>query len=61
MSELTVILKDADKTIKHKFLMYATYTLSPYDPDVKKCIDEAKLSFQGDIESIIITTKMVVQ
>jgi hypothetical protein len=62
MSELTVIVKDADRTYRHKFLLYDAYTVQLDDPVIKECIDEAINSFKSDaVESVIVNIKMVVQ
>jgi len=40
-SELTVTIKSDDGTYKQKFPMYDAYQVTPEDPLVKQCIDEA--------------------
>lgn len=52
MTELTVILKDSDRTYKQKFLIYDVYNTSEDDPTILKCIQEAKQNFDGEPESI---------
>jgi len=54
MSELTVILKDSDRTYRQKFLIYEDYAVSCEDPVIRMCIDEAKKNFEGEPESIQI-------
>ena len=54
MNELTVILKDSDRTYRQKFLIYENYTLFDEDPVIRMCIDEAKKNFEGEPESIQI-------
>lgn len=56
MLELTVILKDSEKMFKQDFLIYDEITLGSYDthPEVLNCIEEARLNFQGDPESVQI-------
>lgn len=61
MNELTVILKDADRTYKQKFLIYESYSVSDADPLVIKCIEEAKKSFPGEAESIQIRIGMEIR
>jgi hypothetical protein len=58
MTELTVILKDSDRTYRHKFLIYEHYTLCADDPVIRICIEEAKKSFEGEPESIQIKIHM---
>ncbi len=54
MNELTVILKDSDRTYRQKFLVYEAYQVSCEDPVILKCIDEARKNFEGDPENIQI-------
>jgi hypothetical protein len=54
MSELTVILKDSDRTYRQKFLIYEDYTVSCEDPVILMCIEEAKKNFEGEPENIQI-------
>lgn len=54
MTELTVILKDPERTYRQKFLMYETYTVSMDDPHIISCIEEAKKNFDGEPEDIQI-------
>jgi len=58
MSELTVILKDSDRTYRQKFLIYEHYTMSWDDSVILMCIDEAKKNFDGEPEQIQIKTHM---
>lgn len=61
MSELTVILKDSERTYRQKFLIYATYCVSEDEPEIIKCIEEAKQNFQGDPEEITIKISLEIQ
>jgi len=54
MTELTVILKDSDRTYRQKFLIYEEYSPNTEDPVILNCINEAKKNFEGDPESIQI-------
>ena len=54
MSELTVILKDSERTYRQKFLIYEDYTISEDDALIRMCVEEAKKNFIGDPESIEI-------
>ncbi len=54
MNELTVILKDSDRTYRQKFLIYEDYSVSCNDPLICMCIDEAKKNFDGEPENIQI-------
>jgi hypothetical protein len=59
--EVTVVLKDDEKTNRHKFLQYDMFTMSDTDPFILECIDEARKSFQGEPDDIIIKTSMTVK
>jgi hypothetical protein len=61
MTELTVILKDSDRTYRQKFLIYETYSMVEDDPIIMACIVEAKKSFEGDPETIQIKVHLEVQ
>ncbi len=54
MNELTVILKDSDRTYRQKFLIYEQYRVSTDDAVIIACIQEAKKNFEGDPETIQI-------
>ncbi len=54
MSELTVILKDSERTYRQKFLIYETFTLTCEDPVILRCIEEAKKNFNGEPEDVQI-------
>jgi len=54
MNELTVVLKDSDRTYRQKFLIYERYKVSQDDAIIIACIQEAKKNFEGEPESIQI-------
>ena len=54
MNELTVILKDSDRTYRQKFLIYETYSVSADERVILRCIEEAKKNFEGEPESVQI-------
>lgn len=61
MTELTVILKDSDRTYRQKFLVYESYTPSENDSIVLACIEEAKKCFEGEPETIQIKIHLEIQ
>ena len=61
MNELTVILKDSDRTYRQKFLIYEDYYVSDVDPVILRCIDEAKKNFEGEPECIEIKIHLEIQ
>jgi hypothetical protein len=61
MSELTVILKDSERTYKQKFLIYKDYAVADDDAVILACIEEAKKNFEGEPESIQVKIHMEIQ
>lgn len=61
MNELTVVLKDSERTYRQKFLIYDDYCLNQDDPIILQCIKDAKANFQGEPESIQIKIHMEIQ
>lgn len=61
MSELTVILKDSDRTYRQKFLIYERIIVSQDDAIILACIHEAKKSFEGQPESIQVKIHLEIQ
>jgi hypothetical protein len=54
MTELTVILKDSERSYRQKFLVYETYSTDIDDPVITSCIDQASKNFEGDPDTIQI-------
>jgi hypothetical protein len=61
MTELTVILKDSDRTYRQMFLIYEGYTTAEDDPVILDCIYQAKKSFEGDPESVQVKIHLEIQ
>jgi hypothetical protein len=61
MTELTVILKDSERTYRHKFLIYETYSATEDDPVILRCIEDAKKNFEGEPEEITIKISLEIQ
>lgn len=61
MTELTVILKDPERTYRQKFLVYEDYSPNEDDPIIRACIEEAKKSFEGEPETIQIKIHLEIQ
>ena len=57
--ELTVILKDSERTYRQKFLIYDGVVMSPADDQIAQCISDARKNFEGEPEDIIVRTVMV--
>lgn len=61
MNEITVILKDSERTYRQKFLSYEQYTVSENDSVILKCIEQAKKNFEGEPESIQVKIHLEIQ
>jgi len=61
MTELTVILKDSERTYRQKFLIYEKYSIRDDDPIILSCITEAKKNFQGQPENIQVKIHLEIQ
>lgn len=49
--EITVHIKDDEKSLKKKFLVYGPISCSVFDPKVKECIDETIKYFNMPIDN----------
>jgi hypothetical protein len=54
MSELTIVLKDEERTYRHKKAIYQPYVITYDDPLILEAIEEAKRNFQGEPDDIIV-------
>ena len=61
MTELTVILKDSERTYRQKFLCYDVHTTSHDDPVIQACIDKARKNFEGEPEEIQVKIHLEIQ
>lgn len=61
MTELTVILKDSERTYRQKFLCYEKHSTSEDDPVILMCIENAKKNFQGEPEEIQVKIHLEIQ
>ncbi len=61
MNELTVVLKDSERTYRQKFMIYEQYVASQDDPLIITCIEEAMKSFVGEPESVQVKIHMEIQ
>ncbi len=59
--ELTVVLKDSERTYRQKFLTYSDFCLIEEDPIIKECVSEARKNFDGEPEDIQIRVLMVIK
>lgn len=59
--EVTVILKDSERTFRQKSLCYERIRLDPRDATIQRLIQEAMENFQGEPDDISIKCSMEVQ
>lgn len=60
-SELSVTIKDDEKRLNKKFIMYEVYTTAEDDPIIRQCIDETLENFDGTPESVKVTITLEIQ
>lgn len=53
-SELTVVIKDEEKTLRKKFLLYEAYQATAEDAVIQRCIAETLKSFEGSPSDVRI-------
>lgn len=58
VAELTVILKDDQKRLSNKFLLYESFKIEPSDDTIQSCIAIALKSFSGDPTDVSIRVSM---
>jgi hypothetical protein len=58
-SEITVTIKDDEKSLKAKYLIYEDFVVSCDDNTIKRCIAETLLSFQGEPSEVRIRINLV--
>jgi hypothetical protein len=59
-SELTITIKDSEKTQRTKHLVYDNYYLNPDDPVIKQLIAQALQEFNAEPESVRIRANLEV-
>lgn len=61
VSELTVVIKDEEKSLTKKFLIYDTYTTDENDPVIKDAINQTLENFDGEPSDVIVKIKLEIQ
>lgn len=61
VSELTVTIKDEEKSLTKKFLVYETYTTDENDPIIKDAIDQTLKNFDAEPSNVIVKIKLEIQ
>lgn len=60
-SELTVIVKDSEKTLRTKYPCYELIQLDCNDPFIKDCVEQTLVNFRGEPDSIQVKFHMEVK
>ncbi len=60
-SELSITIKDSEKSLTKKYLQYEEYVVSEQDAVIDNAIKETLSNFDGEPEDIIVKIKMVVR
>jgi len=58
VSEVTVSIKDEEKTLKKKFLIYEQFIVSENDSTIKACIEEVLANFIGEPAKVTVKITM---
>jgi len=61
VSELSVTIKDEEKSLTKKFLEYDNYMVDENDPIIQNDIEETLENFDGEPIDIIVKIKMEIQ
>lgn len=61
VSEISITIKDDEKSLTKKFLEYEIYTVDEEDPIIKKCIEETLSNFDGEPSDIIVKIKLEIK
>ena len=61
VSELSVTIKDEEKSLTKKFLEYDNYMVDENDPIIQNAIEETLENFDGEPIDIIVKIKMEIQ
>lgn len=59
-TELTITIKDDERTHKTKHLLYVQYTLQPDDPLIKELIGKALQDFNGEPTDVKVKASLTV-
>lgn len=59
-TELTVTVKDSEKTLRSKFLLYETYSLDENDDIVKDCVARTLKDFNSEPEKISVKASLYI-
>lgn len=61
VSEICVTIKDSEKTLRSKYLIYEVYTVEENNPTIQKCVEQTLENFDGEPDQIIVSIKFGIQ
>ena len=61
VKEISIKIKNSEQNFREKFLIYEDFTCSENDPVLKECVDKAISHLKGEVDSVQINIKMVIQ
>lgn len=61
VSEITISIKDEEKTLKKKFLIYDSFAVSEDDPIIKSCIEETVSDFNTKPDQIKVRINLTLE
>lgn len=61
VSEISVTIKDEEKSLTKKFLEYEIYTADENDPIIQSAIKETLENFDGEPSDIVVKIKIEIQ
>ncbi len=60
VAEITVTVKNEEKRLVSKYLIYDTFTTADCDPIIKDCIDKSIVAFKDEHDSVRIRINLEV-
>ena len=61
ISEITVTVKDEEKTLKKKYLIYELYQVHDQDPIIMDCIEQTVKNFSSEPSRISVRINLQVE
>lgn len=56
--EVTIVMKDAERTYRHKFPIYEPFQMDDNDPVLKTCIETTMKEFGATPDDVTVKTSM---
>lgn len=60
-TEITVICKDSEKTLRKKFLIYDIYTVDERDPVIEECVEQTVTEFGDEPDDVKLKISMSIR